>query len=192
MDVQVVGKRAAKIYATIHGDAEFQRLERSTKLYTDCWATFSGYPIICEYNQVTDTPPLFREGLRLLSLKAAVWQLTNGDEKVSELLAPLPVDEMVHAILAQTNLVLRLIDRHGIPFVHMTDTEEFAYETGCFTDQCYVAAGWGEPNRRYWIGGTEARRRLNILDTAYQKIGIGGFGRHHSLTFEESKELVAA
>jgi hypothetical protein len=69
-----------------------------------CWATFTGYPITANWDLETDTAPLFVEALRVPALKSAVFELTGGDEHAAELLLSAPVDEMVHAILAQYTL----------------------------------------------------------------------------------------
>lgn len=178
-----VGVRAAEILTLIKGTEEFARLERSSKAYTDCWATFTGYPLIAEWNIESDTPPLFEEALRVLVLKSAVFELTDGDEHVAELEVSAPVDEMVHAVLAQYTLCQQMTKKLGIQFVHMTDQERFTYEAGGYTDQCYLAAGWGEPDRRYWLDRAEMGRRLDILGALYESVGIQAEGRSHRITF---------
>ncbi|MGH8879272.1 MAG: hypothetical protein ACRD0P_18335 [Stackebrandtia sp.] len=181
-----IGKRAAEIHTAIETDGEFDRLTSSSLKYADCWASFTGYPLIPEWDEDTDKEPLYREGLKVLALKAAVWEATNGDEHAAELLVSSPVDEMVHAILAQTNLAVRISERTGIPFVHMTDCEEFGWEPGDYTESSYRAAGWGTPPERYWIGATEAKRRLGILNDALGNAGFGAFGKSHSFTFTQT------
>lgn len=181
----VVGRRAAEILTSIEADEAYPRLATSAQRYSDCWASFTGYPIICEWNIDSDKGPLFREAMRALALKAAVYELTDKDENAAELLLPLPVDEMTHAILAQHTLVTGLQIRVGVLLPHMTDLEEFGYEPGDYTDQCYGSA-WNEPDRRYWVGTTEAKRRLKILNRHYKTAYIGRDGRYHSLTFDET------
>ena len=56
----------------------------------------------------SDAGPLLIEALRVLALKAAVFELTDGDEQAAELLVPGPVDEMVHAVLAQFTVMTRI------------------------------------------------------------------------------------
>jgi hypothetical protein len=94
-DAVRIGERAAQLLAEIKRDIEFDRLVASSQLYADCWATFTGYPIIAEWNHDTDKAPLFEEGLKVLALKAAVWEATDGDEAAAELDVAAPVDEMV-------------------------------------------------------------------------------------------------
>ena len=90
-------------------------------------------------------------------------------------------------------LVTAMQARLGVLFPHMTDLEEFGWEPGDYTEQCYRAAGWGDLDSRYWIGTTEARRRLGILETAYDSAGVHDNGRRHDFTFaDEPRELVAA
>jgi len=180
---ELVGRRAAEILALVQADQDFPRLEESTKLYPDCWASFGGYPIICEWNEPVDKHPLFTEGLRLLALKSAVFELTEGSEAAAELLASAPVDEMVHAILAQFTLAVRIQNRLNINFIHMTDTERWGYNAGDYTAQCYRAAYGQEPPERFWIGKDETGRRLGILKALYDSVGMKDFGRSHDIDF---------
>lgn len=183
-----VGRRADEILALVKDSAEYKRLEESTHKYPDCWATFTGYPIIARWNLATDATPLFEEGLRVLALKAATYELSGGDEHAAELVISAPVDEMVHAILAQYTLCVAMTRRLGIEFVHMTDRERFGYQRGGYTWQCYTAAGWGEPPARYWIDADETERRLGILGQRYASIGIAQDGRRHEIDFDTNEE----
>ncbi|MPZ87522.1 MAG: hypothetical protein GEU81_05490 [Nitriliruptorales bacterium] len=184
VDPQAVGRRAAEILDLVRCCEDYERLEGSSLQYPDCWATFTGYPIIARWDLARDAAALFEEGLRVLCLKAAVYELSGGDETAAELVVSAPVDEMVHAILAQYTLCVRMTRRLGMTFVHMTDRERFGYRTGGYTHDCYLAAGWGEPNPRYWIDGQETARRLEILDRRYASIGIRDAGRRHDIDFD--------
>lgn len=188
-DVAAVGRRAAQILDMLRGSEEYDRLVASTRLYPDCWATFTGYPIIAQWDLTTDAEPLFEEAMRVLCLKAAVYELSAGDERAAELIVAAPVDEMVHAVLAQYTLCVRMTERLGIRFVHMTDRERFGYRKGGYTYRAYVAAGWGEPNARYWIDADETRRRLHILNQRYARIGIHDAGRRHDIDFAREPAL---
>lgn len=188
----VIGPQAADIYRTIKQDIEFGRLVQSSQLYAECWATFSGYSIIAKWDQDVDKAPLFEEALKVLAVKAAIWEATGGDEDAAEILVSPPVDEMVHAVLAQTNLVREVFARLGIFAVHMTDREEFGWEAGDYTSEVYAAAGWGAMPERYWIGAAEARRRQAIINEGLRSIGIGPQGKNHDLTFEGRSEFAAA
>ncbi|GAA2915132.1 hypothetical protein Acy02nite_91670 [Actinoplanes cyaneus] len=185
----VVGKRAAEVLTAVFNSDDFDRLRKSSLYYTDCWATFTGYPLIAKWSLKDDSEPLFWEGMRVLALKTAVFELTSGDEHAAELEISAPVDEMVHAILAQFTLVQKMTAALGIQFVHMTDQERFSYKVGGYTDQCYAAAGWGEQNRRYWIGRPEMLRRLDILGELYQSIGFQEEGRSHTHDFSERIDM---
>lgn len=182
-DAQQVGPRADQILTAIQTDPEYRRLEESSLKYTDCWKTFSGYMTIRRWDEQKDKKPLFVEGLRVLALKSAIYESTQ-DEAISELIVPAPVDEMVHAIIAQSTLCLRMATRLSISFVHMTDQEEFGWRRGDYAHQCYLAAGWGEPNERYWVDAAEAARRMEILNELYTSIGIAEDGRAHDLSFD--------
>ncbi|WP_051367854.1 hypothetical protein [Hamadaea tsunoensis] len=192
-DPAAVGVRAAEILAAIEADEAYERLRESSGKYVDCWATFTGYPVVARWNLEADKAALFGEAMKALALKAAVFALT-GDEVAAELLLSLPVDEMTHAVLAQHNVVTALQARIGVLLPHMTDLEEFGWEPGDYTAQCYQAAGWGVMNDRYWIGTAEAKRRLAALDQKYASAGIHDLGRRHDFTFTPAVpgELVAA
>jgi hypothetical protein len=186
----LVGRLAAELLGRIESDRDFPRLEESTKKYPDCWGTFTGYPIICEWDLARDAGPLFTEALRVLALKAAVFALTDGDEQAAELVISAPVDEMVHAVIAQFTLCVQIMGRTGVSLVHMTDRERFGYDPseggGAYTVACYRAAGWGEPDERYWVGRAETERRLAELGRRYASIGVFELGRRHTLTFSAS------
>lgn len=182
-DPAAVGGRAVELLDRLKADPAWPRLDESSKKYVDCWGTFTGYPVIEKWNLDADKGALFSEAMRAMCLKAAVFELTGGDEAAAELLLPLPVDEMTHAVLAQHNLITEIQIRNAVLLPHMTDLEEFGYEPGDYTHQCYVAAGWGEPPVRYWIGTAEAKRRLRMLEAEYNQIGIRRYGREHDKTF---------
>lgn len=190
-DAQAVGTRAAAILEAIAGDRDFDRLSSSTALYADCWSTFTGYPIVCQFDLDTDTGPLFVEAMRVLALKAAVYEMTEGDEDAAELIVSPPVDEMVHAVLAQHTLCVQMQARLGIDFVHMTDKERFGWTPGDYTEQCYLAAGWGELPDRYWVDASEVDRRVGILNARYTSIGVHGGGRRVAIDFDAEPTALA-
>ncbi len=192
-NVEQTGQRAAEILDAIKAHPLYERLSGSSMAYTDCWATFTGYPVISKWNLSMDAGPLLIEALRLLALKAAVFEVTGGDEEAAELLAPGPVDEMVHAVLAQFTVMTRLQSDLGVQFPHATENERFTYERGDVTDQLYTAAGWGEQPTRYWLGADEVNRRLAELGAKYDQAGIHGHGRQHDIDFDaRDGELVQA
>lgn len=177
-----IGPQAAALLDAIEMHPLFPRLRTSTLKYPECWATFTGYPIISEWDLDEDGPRLFVEALRVMAMKAAVFAAT-GDERAAELEVSAPVDEMVHALTAQFTILSRIQADLTGSFIHSTDNERFTYEEDGYTDQVYRAAGWGELPRRYWIGQAETRRRLAILLEHYESIGIGHGGRSHFFTF---------
>jgi hypothetical protein len=159
-------------------------LRSSSMRYSTCWATFTGYPLVCRWDLDRDAGPLLTEALRVLALKAAVFELTGGDERAAELLVPAPVDEMVHAVLAQFTVMTRMQADLGVVFPHATELERFDYTRGCVTDEFYAAAGWGEQPSRYWLDAAEVERRLEILNARYGEAGFGRDGRSHGLDFD--------
>lgn len=51
-----VGSRADQILHLIQDSAEYARLEESTRLYPDCWAKFTGYPVIAQITSGSRLP----------------------------------------------------------------------------------------------------------------------------------------
>lgn len=190
LDVQAVGARAAEIYAGIQGHSLYERLTSSSLFYTDCWFTTTGYATVSEWDQEKDAPILALEGLKVLALKAAVFEAT-GDEKRAELLVPSPVDEMVHAILAQPNVLNPIAAGLGVSFVHATELEEFGYEFGGETDALYEAAGFGPKPLRYWLPASEVNRRLEVMSAGFVAAGVIGFGKKTTHKFDDTAAPVA-
>ncbi|MFI7523975.1 hypothetical protein [Micromonospora globbae] len=184
-EAAAVGRRAAEILDDMRQHPSFDRLHSSSMKYSDCWATFTGYPAISRWSLEQDAGPLLIEALRVLALKAAVFELSGGDEEAAELLVPAPVDEMVHAVLAQFTLMSRMQADLGVVFPHATELEEFTYTRGCLTDSYYAAAGWGEQPLRYWLDSAEVTRRLNQLNAHYRAAGFGRDGRSHDFDFDQ-------
>ncbi|MEV5506808.1 hypothetical protein [Streptomyces orinoci] len=182
-----VAGRAQEILSAILADPEFDAFAAASLKYDEDWSCFAGAPVISRYNQEADKTPLLNEGLRALSLKAAVFEMT-GDEQASEIPIAIPVDEMTHAMIAQPRLLARITQRAGIQVIHQTDQEHTDYQTGDYTHQAYKLA-WGDPPERYWIDHEEAQRRLDILREKYEAAGFLNMGQAHVIDFGE---LVAA
>lgn len=178
-----VGTRAAEILNAIRQHPTWDRLTDSSMKYSSCWATFTGYPTISNWSLDRDAGPLLVEALRVLALKAAVYELTGGDEKAAELLCPAPIDEMIHAVLAQFTIMSAMQTDLNVTFPHATELEEFTYTAGCVTDVYYAAAGWGTQPARYWLTTDEVNRRLAILAERYDLAGVNG--RSHNIDFDQ-------
>lgn len=188
-DAVAVGERAAEILTSMKEHPGYERLTSSSMKYSTCWATFTGYPLVCQWNLDRDAAPLLDEALKVLALKAAVFELTGGDEAAAELLVPAPVDEMIHAVLAQFTVMTRMQSDLNLVFPHATELERFDYDRGCLTDDYYAAAGWGEQPLRYWLDAAEVNRRLAVLNAHYRDAGIGPNGRSHNHTFGVSSTV---
>ena len=119
LNVRAVGSRAAQILAAVQAHSLYERLTQSSLYYTNCWFTNTGYATVSQWDQEKDAPVLAIEGLKVMALKAAVFAAT-GDEKRAELLVPSPVDEMVHAIVAQPNVLNPIAAVLDVTFVHAT------------------------------------------------------------------------
>ncbi|WP_410570416.1 hypothetical protein [Amycolatopsis sp. cmx-4-61] len=190
-DAAAVGDRAAEILRAMQNHAGYERLTSSSMKYSSCWATFTGYPLVSEWDLDRDAAPLLEEALRVLALKAAVFELTDGDEAAAELLVPAPVDEMIHAVLAQFTVMTGMQRDLGLAFPHATELERFDYSRGCVTDTYYAAARWGEQPLRYWLDSAEVDRRLAILNEHYQGAGFDPNGRSHGHTFDATAPTAA-
>jgi len=184
LDPAAVGARAAEILTQMRSHHLWERFTTSSMKYSPCWATYTGMPSISKFDLDTDGQPLLVEAMRALALKAAVFELSGGDEKAAELLLPLPVDDMVHAVLAQ-HTVMSWIERDlRVLFPHDTDLEDFTYTRGCVTDVYYTAAGWGPQPLRYWLDSYEVNRRIAHLNGLYGRVGIAAGGRSHDIDFD--------
>lgn len=177
-----VAERARQIMSAIEADPEFGAFAAAALKYDDAWTCFTGFPVIEKWNLDADKRPLLTEGLRALSLKAAVYELGGQDEDMTEIPVAVPVDEMMHAMIAQPQLLDRIAKRVGISVIHQTDKEHHEYVTGDYTHGAYVAA-WGEPPSRYWLDHGEVNRRLAILEAIYEGAGLLRSGKEHSFDF---------
>ncbi|MER7874812.1 hypothetical protein ABTY63_14815 [Streptomyces solisilvae] len=178
-----VAEGAIQVHHLITTDHEYDAFRAASLEYSEDWQCFTGFPVISNWSLEEDAAPLFEEGLRALSLKAAVHALT-GDDQAAEISIAVPVDEMTHAMLAQAQLLRRIAERHGIQIIHQTDQEHTDYVGTGYTADCYRAA-WGQPPARYWLDHTEVLRRREHLAGLYTSIGMGRSGREHSIKFEE-------
>ena len=183
LDPQEVADLANEYHRRFVEHPDFEKFRRATTMYVDCWASYTGYPLIAEWDLEKDKEALFTEALRVLSLKAAVFTMTNRDSKAAELLVSLPVDEMTHAMIAQPTLWVKMSQDTGVPIVHQTDLEELGWNPGDFTTQCYRAAWNEEPPARYWIGAEETMRRLALLEQHHERAGMHRNGRSHEINF---------
>ena len=179
-----VGRRAAEILERMQAHPLWERFTASSMKYSPCWATYTGMPAISKFDLNRDGQPLLVEAMRALALKAAVYDLTDGDEQASELLLPLPVDDMVHAVLAQHTVMSHIERDLHVLFPHDTALEDFAYFGGCDTDLYYSAAGWGEQPSRYWLDTAEVDQRIAHLNNLYGSVGITAGGRSHNIDFD--------
>lgn len=177
---EVAGK-AVEIHRSILGDPEFDAFKAASLTYSDDWTCFDGTVVVDKWDLAVDAEPLFGEAVRAIALKCAIYALT-GDEKAAEIPIAVPVDEMMHACLAQTQILDRIEERQSIQVIHQTDQEDTAWEPGSFTDACYRGA-WGEPNGRFWLSHEVVAARKEELDALYRSIGIHGFGHRSTVEF---------
>jgi hypothetical protein len=177
-----VARRATEIMEAIDADPEFGDFTEAALKYDEAWTCFTGFPVISNWDLDDDKRPLLNEGLRALALKAAVYELGGQDEDMTEIPIAVPVDEMMHAMFAQPQLLARIAGRVGVSVIHQTDKEHHDYRTGDYTHTAYVMA-WGTPDERYWVDHTEAARRLAILEDRYAAAGFRRSGKAHSIDF---------
>ncbi|GAA2627515.1 hypothetical protein [Streptomyces axinellae] len=180
-----VAVRAREIHAALMSDPEIGRLEAAVSQYTSDWDDFYGYPLVTTYDAEADAPGLFKEAVRAMAIKSAVWDITDGNESAAELPMPVPVDTMTHAMMAQFSLLTRMMQRHGIQFVHMTDLEHrnSAWDHGDYTHEVYQLAYGEDVNPRFWIGAEETERRRKVLDVLYEGIGVSERGKKVAISY---------
>ncbi|WKK23914.1 hypothetical protein QZH56_35385 [Streptomyces olivoreticuli] len=181
-DIRAVAETARDALTGIEADAEYEHLK--TAVLASTQVSFTGFPLIDQWEADRDSEPLFTEALCAIALRAAVLVLTVDDRAVF-LPVPAPVDAMVHVVLAQGSLAWRVAEYNVLSLVHRSDQENSAYSKGCYTHDCYRQA-WGEPPGRYWIGQQEADRRTAVLAALYESIGMGPDGRRHHIDFSTS------
>ncbi|KUJ69202.1 hypothetical protein ACZ90_12690 [Streptomyces albus subsp. albus] len=177
-----IAEAASDILTRISEHPQYDAFKSASLEYSEDWQCFTGFPVISEWKLEDDAAPLLTEGLRALALKAAVYQHTQ-DDQAAEIAISVPVDEMTHAMLAQAQLLHRIVSDLGISIIHQTDQEHIDYMGTGYTADCYRAA-WGDPPARYWLDHTEVLRRRGVLGELYQQIGMERSGRQHSIAFE--------
>lgn len=158
------------------------------KKYNSDWTDDYGRILIPEYSVERDAVPLIGDALRVMALKTAVYELTDGNELAAELPVTVPVDNAIHAPTAQFTALSRIQQRTGHPFVHSTVKEHeggVPWRLGDYTHQAYRAA-YGPVYERYWIDAPEAERRRRILDGKYASIGINDRGITSSIAYSEA------
>lgn len=137
---EAAAARARKILDSIRADHEFPAFRAASLEHSEDWQCFTGLPVISRWNLEADSPALFDKGLRALALKAAVYELTDGDENTAEIPIAVPVDEMTHAMIAQPQLLARITARVGVSIIHQTDQEHTDYTAGDYTHAAHTAA----------------------------------------------------
>lgn len=171
---ETIAGRAREIHAVWMADPEMPAVLDGCKKYSSDWTDDYGQVLIPEYNVERDAAPLIDDALRVMALKSAVYEMTDGDELAAELPVPVPIDTAVHALCAQFTALSRVQQRTGRLFVHSTVREHEAgrsWTLGDYTHQAYRGA-FGPVDERYWIDEPEAERRRQVLDGLYAGIGI--------------------
>ncbi|MFC5183465.1 hypothetical protein [Actinomadura harenae] len=178
---------AARIHNALVDDPEYPRLIEGCGQYNNDWTCMTGTLTVSSWDTDRDAVPLLGEALKALAIKAAVHQLT-GDEVLAEIPVAKPVDEVMHAVLAQRTATERMAARCGFQVVHMTDTEraEPPYEAGDYTTMCYAKAYGTEPPSRYWLDHDEHDRRVKVIGERLARAGIRDLGHRHDIDFEEA------
>ncbi|MEU5425899.1 hypothetical protein AB0H73_09850 [Streptomyces olivoreticuli] len=179
--VDCVAEAAREHLLRLEGDVEYWRLRTAVLTALTAGTTFTGFPVISHWDAARDGGPLFEEALRALALRAAVLERTS-DPIAALLPLAVPVDAMVHVVLAQGPLAWRVAEGTGVSLVHQGDQENVAYVNGCYTCACYRQA-WGEPPGRYWLDQAESARRQDHLGACYESIGLARDGRAHRIDF---------
>ncbi|MEU5428514.1 hypothetical protein AB0H73_23410 [Streptomyces olivoreticuli] len=174
-----VAETARDALTGIEADVEYEHLK--TAALASRQVSFTGFPLISQWDADRGSGPLFTEALCAIALRAAVL-LHTVDDQAAFLPIPAPVDAMVHVVLAQGSLAWRVAEYNVLSLVHRSDYENTGYSKGCYTHDCYRQA-WGEPPARFWIDQEEADRRMAVLAALYESIGMGPDGRRHHIDF---------
>ncbi|WP_369380434.1 hypothetical protein [Streptomyces sp. cg36] len=178
-------ERARAILAAWQNDPEMATVMEGCAGYSNEWDDFYGGPLVIDYSVTRDAKPLLDNALKVMALKSAVYEMTDGDELAAEIPVPVPVDVTCHALCAQITALSRVQQRTGHLFVHSTVNEHVnntPWKLGDYTHQAYRAA-FGPVDDRYWIDADEAERRRQVLDTAYASIGVTDRGQTVSIDF---------
>lgn len=182
---ELVAARAREIHAVWMADPEMSDVLDGCKKYSSDWTDDYGQILIPSYDVTRDAPPLIDDALRVMALKSAVYELSDGDELAAELPVSVPVDTAVHALTAQFTALCRVQQRTGRLFIHSTVREHEVgaeWRFGDYTAQAYRAA-WGPLDERYWIDADEAERRRQHLDGLYAGIGITNRGMTSAIDY---------
>jgi Ni/Co efflux regulator RcnB len=182
---ETVAARARAVHDAWMADPEMPAVLDGCTKYSSDWTDDYGQVLIPNYTVQQDAPPLITDALRVMALKTAVYELTDGDELAAELPVPVPVDTAVHALCAQFTALSRVQERTGHRFVHSTVKEHEAgraWRLGDYTHQAYRQT-FGPVDSRYWIDEPEAERRRQVLDGKYASIGITERGMASTIDF---------
>jgi len=183
-DPRAAGSRAADILHLIHDSPHYPHLIDATRMLPHRWATLTGSMLVATLDLANDAEPLLHEALRLLALRAAVYELTGSTTTAATLVAAAPVDDAVRAMLAEYLLCTQMAQSADIRLVHQTsEWTPLGWQTGNYTHQCYRSA-WEEPNPRYWLDAGEVTRRLQTVNRLCASIGVNRDGRQHNIRFE--------
>jgi hypothetical protein len=144
---------------TMHAQAHLMR-----------WPSLLGASLVEGLHLSRDSRPLLEEAARALAIKAAAY--IHGSDDLPDLLpVAVPVEEAVHALTAQVDLLRAITDRAGVRIIHRTPAAPLPYQPGCLTHDAYTTA-WGTPPARYWLDHDTALTRTQRLNRLYAHIGI--------------------
>lgn len=174
-----VATAAVKLLRDLGNDLEFGDLKRAT-VESGC-SSLSRFLVVDRWKMADDKAPLFTEAWRSMALRAAVFEIT-GHEDLAQLPVAVPVDEMVHAVLLQSQLLGRIAERAELRVIHQTDREGDGYRVGDYTHQAYSLA-WGEPPQRYWVPADEVERRTKVLARRGMHTGVQRLLSEHPISF---------
>ncbi|MEE4543959.1 hypothetical protein V2S66_18520 [Streptomyces sp. V4-01] len=134
------------------------------------WPALLGANLVEGLHQSRDGAGLLEEAARALAIKAAAY-IHGSNDRPDLLPVAVPVDEAVHALTVQSDLLRAICDRAGVRILHRTPAQPLPYRPGCLAHDAYTAA-WGTPPARYWLDHTTALARSHRLTRLYAHIGI--------------------
>lgn len=160
-------------------DRCWEPLQAAALAHLRRWPSMTGLPVIDRLDLDSDTEPLLEEAGRALAIKAAAY-INAGDALPAMLPVAAPVEEALHALIAQVAMLRAITDRAGVRIVQHTPAAPLAYHSGCLTHDSYTAA-WGEPPARYWLDHDTVTTRQYYLARLYTRVGLAADG--HALDF---------
>lgn len=181
--VHHLADEAHQCLALWKADESWRALQKHALLHLSRWPGLLGAAAVEQLDLSHDGAPLLEEGARALAIKTAAYVLA-ADDLPGMLPVAVPVEEAVHALTCQVDLLRGITDRAGVRVVQRTHTAPLAYHRGCLTYDTYCQA-WGQPPTRYWLDHDTATARQEHLLRLYTATDLNPSS--HNITFTSGR-----